>query len=110
MSATRTQIVEKARVMLKSGKAEVDVIALLTEQYDLNGDVAGIIAEAERSTADEHPHNTDAGNAARLARFYGDRVRYLFEQRSWLAWDGTRWEPDATGAVERYAKETVRRM
>jgi putative DNA primase/helicase len=52
-------------------------------------------------------HNTDLGNARVLVRFYGDRIRYVFERRSWLAWDGRRWATDATGAVHRYAKDTV---
>jgi len=109
---TRTQLVDKARVYLSGGFEDdpAGLAAKIAEEHGIDRDeAAGIVAEADRSTA-ERPHNTDAGNAARLAEQHGDRIRYLYEHRMWLAWDGTRWAPDATGAVERYAKETVRRI
>lgn len=60
--------------------------------------------------ARESEHFTDAGNAQRLVSAHGGKIRFLFEHKRWLAWDGKRWAPDATGAVERYAKDTVRLM
>lgn len=60
--------------------------------------------------AEEAEHFTDAGNAQRLIRLHGDRIRYVYEHSRWLAWNGKQWAPDATGAVERYAKDTVRKM
>jgi putative DNA primase/helicase len=35
----------------------------------------------------------DAGNAARLARLYGNRLRFV-PTWGWLAWDGARWSRD----------------
>jgi len=54
-------------------------------------------------------HNTDLGNAQRLAHRHGDALRHV-PGISWLAWDGRRWVKDTTGGVERKAKETVLAM
>jgi putative DNA primase/helicase len=59
------------------------------------------------SRPDRPPHRTDLGNARRLARRYGDRIRYCAPWRTWLAWDGRRWVRDQTGQVKRLAKQTV---
>lgn len=34
---------------------------------------------------------TDLSNARRFAHKYADKVRYCYQRRSWLAWDGKRW-------------------
>jgi len=54
------------------------------------------------------PHLTDLGNAQRLVARHGRDLRYCHAFGKWLVWSGTHWEADATGAVERMAKETVR--
>lgn len=53
---------------------------------------------------------TDLGNAERFAQDHSDVLQYVRERRSWLAWDGTRWQRDATGDAERAAKATTRTM
>jgi putative DNA primase/helicase len=58
----------------------------------------------------EAPHFTDLGNARRLVRLYGGKLRYCGPWAKWLAWDGRRWAVDASGAVERMAKETIAEM
>ncbi len=50
---------------------------------------------------------TDAGNAARFAEQHCDKARYV-PGIGWHVWDGRRWARDATGAVERLARETAR--
>jgi P4 family phage/plasmid primase-like protien len=37
---------------------------------------------------------TDTGNAHRLARLLGDRMRYVSDLGTWLVWDGVRWRRD----------------
>jgi P4 family phage/plasmid primase-like protien len=49
---------------------------------------------------------TDLGNARRLVRRAGERIRFA-RGRGWFAWDGRRWAPDVTGEVMRLAKEAV---
>jgi putative DNA primase/helicase len=116
--ADRAGIVEKARVQLRSTYRDnpAGLTQQLAERHELDPDVAAeYVAEALTALEDgvrrsEPPHNTDAGNAARLVEAFGDRIRSLYEHRMWLAWDGKRWAPDATGAVERYAKRAVRQL
>jgi putative DNA primase/helicase len=55
----------------------------------------------------EHEHLTDMGNARRLVVLFGTSLRYC-NQLGWFVWTGRRWEPDQNGAVERFAKSTVR--
>lgn len=58
----------------------------------------------------EAEHRTDTGNARRLARLYGDRMRYCVPHRSWYVWNGKIWAPDQELEVDRIAKEMVRDM
>ena len=53
---------------------------------------------------------TDLGNARRLVRVFGDRLRYCPARRLWLVWNKKRWKPDGTLRVMRLAKDTVREM
>jgi len=46
---------------------------------------------------------TDVGNGLRLVRLYGDHLRYHFEKKVWLYWDGIRWIDD-TGQAQQCAK------
>jgi P4 family phage/plasmid primase-like protien len=51
---------------------------------------------------------TDMGNGERLAALHGEDLRYVAAWGKWLVWDGRRYRPDDTGAVDRLAKDTVR--
>jgi P4 family phage/plasmid primase-like protien len=55
-------------------------------------------------------HLTDLGNAQRLVATHGQDLRYCYQTNRWLAWDRRRWAEDASGAIERRAKATVRAM
>jgi putative DNA primase/helicase len=50
---------------------------------------------------------TDFGNAERLVLRYGHELRYCYPWKTWLAWDGKRWQRDSQGAVEQRAKATI---
>lgn len=52
-------------------------------------------------------HCTDLGNGRRMASQHGPWLRYAGR---WFVWDGMRWAKDATGEVERRAKETARHI
>jgi putative DNA primase/helicase len=58
-----------------------------------------------QALADANP--SDLGNARRLVQLHGRDLRYDAARRSWLVWDGQRWARDATGAVQRRAKQVV---
>lgn len=53
-------------------------------------------------------HDTDLGNGRRLAKYHGDKLRYLWDARQWLFFDGHRWNAE-TGRenLDRLAKETA---
>ncbi len=53
-------------------------------------------------------NRTDVGNAKRLVASYGVDLRYCYQWRRWLVWDGRQWRLDETGEVERRAKNVVR--
>lgn len=55
-------------------------------------------------------HTTDVGNAQRLVDATRDRLRYVPEWKTWLVWNGQRWERTDTHAVKRLAHEVVRSM
>jgi len=50
---------------------------------------------------------TDLGNAKRLVNAFGVSVRYCPTHNAWYLFDGTRWQLDMNGAIQRYAKATA---
>ncbi len=53
-------------------------------------------------------HLTDLGNARRLVSQYGQDLRYCYDWRKWLVWDGQRWRRDTPWEVNRKVKATVK--
>ncbi|NLS92039.1 MAG: hypothetical protein GXX96_07645 [Planctomycetaceae bacterium] len=53
------------------------------------------------------PNTTDLGNAKRFAAQHGDDCRYCYPWGKWLVFDGTRWQTDQVGEIERRAKQTA---
>lgn len=52
-------------------------------------------------------HLTDHGNARRLVRMFGDRIRYCWPWKSWYIWTGNRWETDESGEIYQFARQAV---
>ena len=65
--------------------------------------VHGVYERYESGTV----NNTDLGNSKRLVRSHGDSIRYLYEMKKWMYWDGDRWILDEDGKVMRLAKKTA---
>ena len=53
---------------------------------------------------------SDLGNAERLAHHYGNDIKYCYQWKKWLIWDGVKWADDETGLVNTFAKNTVRKI
>jgi len=87
---------------------------LSDEHAPLSANGADILElrDRERRAREDVPRSltTDTANAERLVRQSGRDLRYCRAWGTWLAWDGKRWARDATGAAERAAKATVRRI
>jgi putative DNA primase/helicase len=49
----------------------------------------------------------DIGNKDRFVRQHGDKVRYIAEEKKWVAWDGTRWSPEKVRIYKR-AEQTAK--
>ncbi|MEM2567414.1 MAG: phage/plasmid primase, P4 family [Candidatus Bathyarchaeia archaeon] len=72
---------------------------LLSKKVQPNGDAT--FDRPEKPT-------TDLGNAERLVRLYGDRIKFV-PQWGWLVWDGRRWVRDKGNVmVTKFAEETVK--
>lgn len=53
---------------------------------------------------------TELGNAQRLVKAYGDRLRYCHSRGRWLTWDGRRWALDSRSKVWEWAKDVIRQL
>ena len=108
-----------AGTMRRRGMSEQAIASALREENALKckpplpeGEIATIARsvctyEPESSAP---PNPTDYGNSQRLVVRFGEEFRYVSEWNCWLIWDGSRWVKDRSGAVERFAKETIRAM
>jgi putative DNA primase/helicase len=76
-----------------------DVVEKVCEWLDL-----------KRENQESSLHHTDLGNARRLVSGYGKDLRFCHETGKWLAWNGELWAADNSGIVDRFAKDTVRKI
>jgi putative DNA primase/helicase len=53
---------------------------------------------------------TDVGNARRLLARCGSNIRYVPHWKSWLMWDGQRWQKDSMNRIAHLAKDTIRAL
>ena len=68
------------------------------------------LPRANQSSDILKPVDTDVCNAERLVKYYGDRLRYCYERKHWLVWNGKVWEWDAGAKIVAAAKSTVRKI
>lgn len=58
-----------------------------------NDEVKQIVGNALRMYANQlKVRLSDLGNSSVLAQLHGDKVRYVFDQKCWLFWNGAYWE------------------
>ena len=95
-------------------KARAPEIGLTESTFDpwlnRNGHIPGgpTATPVEVGDRESKPLIGDLTNAERLVDQHGADLRYCHPWRKWLVWDAVRWKIDDTGAVRRFAKETVR--
>lgn len=53
---------------------------------------------------------TDAGNAERLRLYFKNTWKYLPQYKSWMRWDGHRWEGRNTLELNRFVAQAFRQM
>ncbi len=54
---------------------------------------------------DGPPKLSELGNARRLVKSHGDKIRFCYPRGKWMCWDSRRWTSDENGALWRYAKQ-----
>lgn len=62
---------------------------------------------ATQNKSAQRINQTDLGNARRLVKQFGRDIRYCYGWSQWLIWNGTRWQCDTTGEIQRLAKRTA---
>jgi putative DNA primase/helicase len=87
-------------------RARFDAVAVVTPLATPT-DATSDGSASDRATDGET--YTDVGNGRRLAKQHRATVRHA-TGLGWLDWNGARWEPDETGAVDRKAKATAERI
>jgi P4 family phage/plasmid primase-like protien len=66
--------------------------------------------QPEIDTTGFNYRKTDTGNAERLVRRFGDRIRYVRDIGEWRVWDEKRWAPDTHGIIDRLAKKVAQEI
>jgi len=64
--------------------------------------------DSGKTTPAAVPDCSDDGNAQRIIKMHGDKVRYLPAEEKWLIWDGRRWKRDDVHQIEHLAAEALR--
>jgi P4 family phage/plasmid primase-like protien len=113
---------DAARTLRKAGYGEPDrprepsagkteqLRGLIADPPQTDGNLA--VVREIRPKADEQWLATDDSNALGLVETYGNHLRYCTDKGRWLAWDGIRWEWQAStgGAAREYAKTWARSL
>jgi len=96
--------VELERWSIDAGKGIDDLLISGGTPEVLVGDDAVAAVQGAEDTNDI-PELTDSGNAKRLAAEYGDRIRFCGPWKSFLTYDGRRWQTDSNHMVKQYAMQ-----
>ncbi|MFO0795417.1 MAG: BT4734/BF3469 family protein, partial [Candidatus Brocadiaceae bacterium] len=103
-----------ARCAKKDGRTIDGTVKMLEEVYQIpeteSRPVAEKVFSGEFNTKREGFNLTDLGNAKRLSNRHGDKIRYCHTWKKWLIWNGRQWEIDGSGAILRFAKDTVKHI
>jgi putative DNA primase/helicase len=103
-------------------KRRKDILARIPEKVDAALDSAyanfqGKASASKRKARPQQPLRqaetlplSDYTNALAFVEDHGTNVRYCHPWKKWLVWAETHWHCDASGAVMRQAKQTIRRL
>ena len=53
---------------------------------------------------------SDSGNATRLLERHGDNMHYISAWKSWMVWNGSKWEKDERGSAWLFAEDTLKKL
>lgn len=70
--------------------------------------------ERPETTEEEQPKRKytldDTGNAERFVDSFGKDIRYNYDNKCWVVWDGSTWKRDDTQKVKKLADNLIKRM
>ena len=72
--------------------------------------ISGRMTKVDNVYIEAAQATTDIGNAERLVKYYGDRLRYCYDRKRWLVWTEKVWEWDMGAKITAVAKATVRNI
>lgn len=55
-------------------------------------------------------HLSDWGNAERLTKIHGEKIRYCHPFKRWYIWAGGQWNFDTTGLLKKFCKDVVKEL
>ena len=75
--------------------SEIDLILTAAERY-------------RNETPERQETLTDLGNAERLIRHHGDKIRYVNEYKKWIGWNDSRWSFDLPSGIHPLAHKLAK--
>lgn len=71
----------------------------------------GIIPVTQNSTESSKKYDlNDTGNAHRFIDLFGNDLRYNFDNKIWMIWNGNHWQYDVTESVKNYIEILAEKM
>lgn len=103
---------DKRRGSLTYGQMTIQKACLdCKEVYEQKGNdtqLAISVFKKERGLVPKNQYDlTDSGNAQRLRDKYAGSIRYLYNRKKWLFWNGKSWSLDESGEIKKLADIVV---
>lgn len=91
-----------------------NAIAKTLNVYDPNHDSKSVSYNATTGEVnlknDDNYDTNDTGNARRLVDKFGTSLRFNFENKQWMLWNGKQWMPDVKNQIKTMAEMVVQDM
>lgn len=87
------------------GKAIASCVNVYNPQRQNDSELAfAVFGNGQTAVQEKKDYDlTDTGNAHRMQDKFGNIIRYSYNQKKWLYWDGKRWCIDDSGEVKKMA-------
>ncbi len=102
-----------ARALVQDGYGDVprrSRSSSTSSSASVDGPDADVTNLGDEGSTPSFPPLTDTGNAERLVRTFGARIRHCHPWKKWYLWDKTRWRPDERGRVMALSKRVARTL
>lgn len=95
--------------LLTIQKANAGVSEVYSPEMDETKIVVNVNKKNRPKIRKEYQHN-DTGNAKRFADMFGETLRYSYQNKQWIFWDGRKWQNDITGEIKKLADLCIEDM